>query len=156
MPEGRAIIEGLGNCYYPMIESLDAPPSSGHCARWVEGTNIAFGFVESPPGHVEEEKRAAHERFTLRDLRRTRRAGGGKKQKVEGRRRHPRAARRRLALDRQEGRGGALRRGALDAAARGAREEARRGGQLEGVATTAETMEAVAASLATSLEAVAA
>ncbi len=58
-----AIIEGLGNCYYPMIDSLDAPPASGHCARWVEGTNIAFGFVESPPGHVEAERRAPHEIF---------------------------------------------------------------------------------------------
>ena len=59
----KAIIEGLGNCYYPMIESLDAPVASGHCERWVEGTNIAFGFVESPPLHVEEEKRAPHEIF---------------------------------------------------------------------------------------------
>ena len=58
-----AIIEGLGNCYYPMIESLDAPPVSGHCARWVEGMNIAFGFIDSPPGHAEEEKRSAHEMF---------------------------------------------------------------------------------------------
>jgi quercetin dioxygenase-like cupin family protein len=46
-----------------MIDSLDAPSVSGHCARWVEGTNIAFGFVESPPGHVEEGKRSAHEIF---------------------------------------------------------------------------------------------
>lgn len=61
--KNRAVIDGLGNCYYPMIDSLDAPPVSGHCARWVEGTNIAFGFVESPPGHVVEEKRAAHELF---------------------------------------------------------------------------------------------
>jgi quercetin dioxygenase-like cupin family protein len=63
-PEKSAvIIDGLGNCYYPMIESLEAPPVSGHCARWVEGTNIAFGFVESPPGHAEEEQRSAHEIF---------------------------------------------------------------------------------------------
>jgi quercetin dioxygenase-like cupin family protein len=61
--KSEAIIEGLGNCYYPMIDSLEAPPASGHCARWVEGTHVAFGFVESPPGHVEEEKRAAHELF---------------------------------------------------------------------------------------------
>lgn len=58
-----AIIEGLGNCYYPMIEALDAPAASGHCERWVEGTNIAFGFVESPPRHVTEEANAAHEVF---------------------------------------------------------------------------------------------
>lgn len=61
--KSKAIIEGLGNCYYPMIASLDAAPASGHCERWVEGTHIAFGFVESPPGHVEEVKRAPHEVF---------------------------------------------------------------------------------------------
>jgi quercetin dioxygenase-like cupin family protein len=61
--KSQAIIEGLGNCYYPMIESLDAPPASGHCERWVEGTNIAFGFVESPPGHATKEKRSPHEIF---------------------------------------------------------------------------------------------
>lgn len=61
--KSRAIIEGLGNCYYPMIDSLDAPPASGHCERWVEGTHIAFGFVESPSGHVAEEKRSLHEIF---------------------------------------------------------------------------------------------
>lgn len=61
--KSQAIIEGLGNCYYPMIESLDAPPASGHCERWVEGAHIAFGFVESPPGHVSEAKRSPHEIF---------------------------------------------------------------------------------------------
>jgi len=59
----KAIIEGLGNCYYPMIDALDAPPASGHCERWIEGTYIAFGFVESPPGHADGAKRAAHEIF---------------------------------------------------------------------------------------------
>jgi quercetin dioxygenase-like cupin family protein len=59
----KAIIEGLGMCYYPVIDSLDAPAASGHCERWVEGTNIAFGFVESPPGHTESTKRAEHEIF---------------------------------------------------------------------------------------------
>lgn len=59
----KAIIEGLGNCYYPMIDALDAPAASGHCERWIEGTNIAFGFVESPVGHTQGEKRAQHEMF---------------------------------------------------------------------------------------------
>ncbi len=59
----KAIIEGLGNCYYPMIDALDAPAASGHCERWVEGTNLAFGFVESPPGHGTEEERTPHELF---------------------------------------------------------------------------------------------
>ena len=61
--KSQAIIEGLGNCYYPMIDALDAPPASGHCERCVEGTHIAFGFVESPSGHVAEEKRSLHEIF---------------------------------------------------------------------------------------------
>ena len=61
--KSKAIIDGLGVCYYPMIEALDAPSTSGHCARWVEGTNIAFGFVESPPGRTESAKRAEHEIF---------------------------------------------------------------------------------------------
>lgn len=61
--KSKAIVEGLGNCYYPMIDSLDAPAASGHCERWVEGTYIAFGFVESPPGHAEQAARAAHETF---------------------------------------------------------------------------------------------
>ena len=29
----------------------------------MEGSNIAFCFVESPPGHVTGEKKAAHEHF---------------------------------------------------------------------------------------------
>jgi quercetin dioxygenase-like cupin family protein len=61
--KSKAIIEGLGNCYYPMIDALDAPAASGHCERWIEGTNIAFGFVESPPGHATKEKRSPHEIF---------------------------------------------------------------------------------------------
>jgi quercetin dioxygenase-like cupin family protein len=59
----KAIISGLGNCYYPMIDSLRAPRASGHCERWVEGAHLAFGFIESPPAHVLEESKAPHEMF---------------------------------------------------------------------------------------------
>lgn len=58
-----AIVEGLGCCYYPMIESLDAPAASGHTERWVEGRNLAFGFVESPAGHETDAQRSAREAF---------------------------------------------------------------------------------------------
>lgn len=61
--QSKAIIEGLGNCYYPMLDALDAPPASGHCERWVEGTNLAFGVVESPAGHILQEAKAPHEIF---------------------------------------------------------------------------------------------
>lgn len=49
--KSRAIVEGLGRCFYPMIEALDAPAASAHSEQWVEGAKLAFGFVESPAGH---------------------------------------------------------------------------------------------------------
>lgn len=61
--KSKAIIDGLGNCFYPMIDGLDAPPASGHYDRWVEGTNMAFGFMESPPGHETRCDAAPHEYF---------------------------------------------------------------------------------------------
>ncbi len=61
--KSKAIIEGLGNCYYPMIESLDAPPASGHNERWVEGMYLAFGFAESPAGRETRCDAAPHEYF---------------------------------------------------------------------------------------------
>jgi len=61
--KSKAIINGLGSCYYTLIDSLRAPPASAHCARRVEGTHITFNFVESPAGHVSGEKKAAHEIF---------------------------------------------------------------------------------------------
>jgi quercetin dioxygenase-like cupin family protein len=59
----EAIIEGLGNCYYPMLDAIDAPPVSAHCEQWVEGTYIAFGYIDSPPGHACAESKAPHEMF---------------------------------------------------------------------------------------------
>jgi quercetin dioxygenase-like cupin family protein len=61
--KSKAIISGLGNCYYPMLDSLAAPAASGHCERWVEGTYLAFGLFESPPEHVMQEAKARHEFF---------------------------------------------------------------------------------------------
>ena len=101
-----------------MIDSLDAPPASGHCERWVEGTHIAFGFIESPPGHVSEAKRAVHEIFVYviaggLDARvgtKKRRVGTGDVIHV------PRGAAYRWSVAKR--RAGALRRGALDVATR--------------------------------------
>lgn len=59
----QAIIEGLGRCFYPMIEALDAPPASAHCEQWVEGTNLAFGLLESPSGHESGTAASTHETF---------------------------------------------------------------------------------------------
>lgn len=59
----QAIIEGLGRCFYPMIEALDAPPASAHCEQWVEGANLAFGLIESPVGYGRESSASPHEMF---------------------------------------------------------------------------------------------
>jgi quercetin dioxygenase-like cupin family protein len=61
--QSQAIIEGLGRCFYPMIEALDAPPASGHSEQWVEGRNLAFGLIESPAGKDSGADAAAHETF---------------------------------------------------------------------------------------------
>lgn len=61
--KSQAIIEGLGQCYYPILDSLEGPPASGRREHWVAGTRLAFGFVEAQPGELEEEKRAPHETF---------------------------------------------------------------------------------------------
>jgi quercetin dioxygenase-like cupin family protein len=59
----QAIADGLGVCYHQMIDSLDAPPASGHVERWVEGSYIGFGFIESPPGREVQEGSSPDERF---------------------------------------------------------------------------------------------
>ena len=59
----QAILDGLGRCFYPMIDALDVQASSGHHEQWVEGTNLTFGFIESPKGHVEALASAPHEYF---------------------------------------------------------------------------------------------
>ncbi|MBX3652083.1 MAG: cupin domain-containing protein [Burkholderiales bacterium] len=61
--KSQAIVEGLGRCFYPMLETLDAPPASAHCEQWVEGANLAFGLIESPPGHERSSDASAHEVF---------------------------------------------------------------------------------------------
>jgi quercetin dioxygenase-like cupin family protein len=61
--ESQAIVEGLGDCFYPWLDRIDAPPASGHHARWLEGRHLTFGLVESPPGHVTQEDAARHEIF---------------------------------------------------------------------------------------------
>lgn len=61
--KSQAIIDGLGCCYYHMADSLDAPMPSAHHEQWVEGRHLAFGFVQSPRGYIEQVKSAPHEYF---------------------------------------------------------------------------------------------
>jgi len=59
----QAIIDGLNVCFYPIVESLDAPRSSARRVNWVEGERLAFGFFEVPAGQSEPVLSAEHEMF---------------------------------------------------------------------------------------------
>ena len=53
--ESQAVIEGLHECYYPLIESLDAPQVSARRVYWIEGQRLAFGLFDVPAGYAEPE-----------------------------------------------------------------------------------------------------
>ncbi len=59
----QAIVEGLNICFYPVIESLEAPRRSARHIDWIEGERMAFGFCEVPGGYDEPEAAAPHEMF---------------------------------------------------------------------------------------------
>ena len=59
----QAITGGLGNCYFPMTDRFDGGAVSAHHEQWVEGANLAFGYLESPAGYTAGEARAGHEFF---------------------------------------------------------------------------------------------
>jgi len=63
--EGRsqAVVDGLDVCFYPIIESLDAPRRSARHVDWIEGERLAFGFFEVPGGYDEPQATASHEMF---------------------------------------------------------------------------------------------
>lgn len=53
--ESQAVIEGLHECYYPLIGSLDAPQVSARRVYWIEGERLAFGLFDVPAGYDEPE-----------------------------------------------------------------------------------------------------
>ena len=61
--KAQIIVEGLNNSYYPILPSLEAPPSSGIHTVWVEGERLAFGYGEIPEGVEDSTTENAHEQF---------------------------------------------------------------------------------------------
>jgi quercetin dioxygenase-like cupin family protein len=61
--KSRIVIEGLHSCFYPIIESLDAPRCSGRRESRVVGGRLAFGFVETPKGDDAPPAADGHEMF---------------------------------------------------------------------------------------------
>lgn len=61
--ESQAIVGGLPDCYYPLIESLDAPPCSAQREIRLDGERLGFGFFELPPYHASKPRETVHEEF---------------------------------------------------------------------------------------------
>jgi quercetin dioxygenase-like cupin family protein len=61
--KSQAIVEGLDECYYTILDPLDAPASSGNRVNWIEGERVAFGFFEYPAGYRRPVTRHKHEDF---------------------------------------------------------------------------------------------
>ena len=56
-------VEGLGDCYYPIINALDAPPSSGDRNYIFEGERMVFGFTEIVNAYHKPLQESIHEEF---------------------------------------------------------------------------------------------
>jgi quercetin dioxygenase-like cupin family protein len=61
--KSQIIIEGLNVCYYPLLESLEAPQVSARRVSWIEGERLAFGLFDVPGGYDEPEMASQHETF---------------------------------------------------------------------------------------------
>ena len=61
--KSQAIVDDVPVCYYPMLESLEAPARSSRCVNWIEGERLAFGFFEVPQRHEEPAATAQRETF---------------------------------------------------------------------------------------------
>ena len=57
------LISGLGNCFYPLLDALDAPVASASRSLWQEGPRLGFGCTELLAGAGEKCKASAHETF---------------------------------------------------------------------------------------------
>ena len=60
--ESKAIIEGIRNCYHPILPSLDEPVGEGRRTYAVEGHRSAFSVTEQSDG-IDLADESAHERF---------------------------------------------------------------------------------------------
>ena len=61
--KSQAIVDGIPDCYYPLLESLDSPFKAGTSITWIEGTLSAFGLYELPNGYKEDHQSSHHEQF---------------------------------------------------------------------------------------------
>ena len=61
--KSAAIIEGLYNSYYPILDKLDAKANSAQRTIRIEGERMAFEFIELPKGCENLQYTSGHEKF---------------------------------------------------------------------------------------------
>ena len=59
----QIIIDGLKECFYPLVPALDAPQVSARRVSWIEGERLAFGLFDVPGGYDEPELASEREVF---------------------------------------------------------------------------------------------
>jgi len=58
-----AIVEGVPDCYYPLVHDLKGPVGYGRRVEWIEGERAAFGFFEVPGEFEDASDKSEHEQF---------------------------------------------------------------------------------------------
>jgi quercetin dioxygenase-like cupin family protein len=61
--KSQAIIEGIDNAFYTMIDSFDAPAISANSIKQVAGNRLVFGFSDLLEGYEIPPHKAEHEMF---------------------------------------------------------------------------------------------
>lgn len=57
------IVDGVPDCYYQIMQTLDAPYKAGNEVRWIDGARSSFGYYDLPNGYVESSHSADHEYY---------------------------------------------------------------------------------------------
>lgn len=61
--QSQVIVEGLNECFYPIVNGLDARPCSARRTSWIEGERLAFGYFDIPASDRASPNTAERETF---------------------------------------------------------------------------------------------
>lgn len=61
--EASIIVDGVPDCFYEIMQTLDAPYKVGNEVRWIDGARSSFGFYELPNAYSESSHGADHEYY---------------------------------------------------------------------------------------------
>ncbi len=61
--QSQVVVDGLNDCFYPIVNGLDAPPCSARRTSWIEGERLAFGYFDVPRSDQASDTTAERETF---------------------------------------------------------------------------------------------